>query len=355
MPNISGLDPVVDDVASAPSEIAGRGTRRTRISRARLYLRRFLRNRGAVVGLAVLALLVLFALFGSLLTAHTYLDVDFADLSSSPSPEHPFGTNGAGNDTCAQAVHGLQRSLVIALVVSAATTMIAAFVGAAAAYLGGRVETITLAVIHFLLVMPAFLILALVSQRAHGQWPVLILVLTVFGWMFNARVVWSVTTSLREREYVQAARYMGVGRIRIVLRHLIPNLGSLLIVSFTLGVGGDRPGRDGTLVRRVRGPAARRLAGHDAQRRRQHGVQRTLAVRRSGGPGHPADRVRGTDRRRAARRPRPVLPLGRPGVSLPVLAVRDLRVSFPSEAGRVDAVRGVDFDLLPGRDAGHRR
>jgi peptide/nickel transport system permease protein len=114
--------------------------------------------------------------------------------------------------------------------------MIAAFVGAAAAYLGGLAEKIILAVIHFLLVVPAFLILALVSQRAHGDWPVLILVLTVFGWMFGARVVWSLTTSLREREYVQAARYMGVGRIRIVVRHLIPNIGSLLIVSFTLGV-----------------------------------------------------------------------------------------------------------------------
>ena len=207
-----------------------------RVSRSRLYLRRFLRNRGAVVGLAVLALLVLFALFGSLLTSYTYLDVDFADMSSPPSPEHPFGTNGAGNDTYAQAVHGQQRSLVIALVVSAATTVIAAFVGAAAAYFGGVVEKIILEVIHFLLVVPSFLILALVSQRAHGDWPVLILVLTVFGWMFTARIVWSVTTSLREREYVQAARYMGVGRIRIVARHLIPNLGSLLIVSFTLGV-----------------------------------------------------------------------------------------------------------------------
>jgi peptide/nickel transport system permease protein len=233
--NIPGLEPLVD-TASAPSEIEERGTRRTHVSRRRLYLRRFLRNRGAVVGLAVLALLVLFALFGSLLTTYTYTDVDFANLSSAPSAEHLFGTNGAGNDTYAQAVHGLQRSLVIALVVSALTTMIAAFVGAAAAYLRGLAERIILAVIHFLLVVPAFLILALVSQRAHGDWPVLILVLTVFGWMFSARVVWSLTTSLREREYVHAARYMGVGPIRIVVRHLIPNIGSLLIVSFTLGV-----------------------------------------------------------------------------------------------------------------------
>ncbi|HVH94990.1 MAG TPA: ABC transporter permease [Nocardioidaceae bacterium] len=233
--NIPDLEPLVD-VSSAGSKAGEEGTRRTHVSRRRLYLRRFLRNRGAVVGLAVLALLVVFALFGSLLTPYTYTDVDFANLSSAPSPEHLFGTNGAGNDTYAQAVHGLQRSLVIALVVSALTTMISAFVGAAAAYLGGLAEKIILAIIHFLLVVPSFLILALVSQRAHGDWPVLILVLTVFGWMFSARVVWSLTASLREREYVQAARYMGVGPIRIVVRHLIPNLGSLLIVSFTLGV-----------------------------------------------------------------------------------------------------------------------
>jgi peptide/nickel transport system permease protein len=234
--NIPGLEPLVDDVASAPSQAEELGARRRHVSRRRLYLRRFLRNRGAVVGLAVLALLVLFALFGSLLTTYTYTDVDFANLSSAPSAGHLFGTNGAGNDTYAQAVHGLQRSLVIALVVSALTTMIAAFVGAAAAYLGGLAEKIVLQVIHFLLVVPSFLILALVSQRAHGDWPVLILVLTVFGWMFGARIVWSLTTSLREREYVQAARYMGVGPVRIVVRHLIPNIGSLLIVSFTLGV-----------------------------------------------------------------------------------------------------------------------
>jgi peptide/nickel transport system permease protein len=234
--NIPGLEPLANDISSVPTEVEERGARRRHTSRRRLYLRRFLRNRGAVVGLAILALLILFALVGSLFTRYTYTDVDFANLSSPPSPEHVFGTNGAGNDTYAQAVHGLQRSLIIALAVSALTTMIAAFVGAAAAYLGGLPEKIILEVIHFLLVVPSFLILALVSQRARGDWSALILVLTVFGWMFGARVVWSVTTSLREREYVQAARYMGVGPVRIVLRHLIPNLGSLLIVSFTLGV-----------------------------------------------------------------------------------------------------------------------
>jgi peptide/nickel transport system permease protein len=234
--NIPGLEPLIEDAGWAPSEVEAQEAHRRHISRRRLYLRRFLRNRGAGAGLGIMALLILFAMVGSLFTGYTYTDVDFADLSSPPSPEHMFGTNGAGNDTYAQAVHGLQRSLVIALVVSLLTTMIAALVGAAAAYRGGLPEKIILEVVHFLLVVPSFLILALVSQRAHGDWRVLILVLTVFGWMFGARVVWSLSTSLREREYVQAARYMGVGPVRIVLRHLIPNIGSLLIVSFTLGV-----------------------------------------------------------------------------------------------------------------------
>ena len=136
----------------------------------------------------------------------------------------------------AQSAHGLQRSMIIGLVVSLLTTVISAFVGATAACLGGTVEKAILGIVHFLLVVPAFLILALISQKAGGDWKVLILVLTAFGWMYGARVVWSLSTSLREREYVQAARFMGVGSLRIVLRHLIPNIGSLLIISFTLGV-----------------------------------------------------------------------------------------------------------------------
>jgi peptide/nickel transport system permease protein len=238
--NLPGLQPVVDDLAELPrSERVGR---RGHLSRRRLYLRRFLRNRTATVGLVVLAALVLFALIGGLFTHYTYLDVDFANLTSEPSPDHYFGTNGAGNDTYAQAVHGLQRSLVIALTVSLLSTMIAAFVGAAAAYVGGLAEKVILEIIHFLLVVPSFLILALISQRAHGDWRVLILVLTAFGWVFGARVVWSMTTSLREREYVQAARFMGVRPFQVVIRHLIPNIGSLLIISFTLGVVGTVQG-----------------------------------------------------------------------------------------------------------------
>lgn len=212
------------------------GTPPLRIGRLRLYLRRFVRNRAAVVGVVLFALLVAYATLGTLLTPWHWSDQDFLALTRPPSGTHPLGTNQGGNDMLAQTVHGLQRSLVIALSVSVLTSLIAVVVGAGAAYLGGRVERVTLAVIHFLLVVPSFLVLALVSNRVGGDWRVLIVVLTLFGWMFTARVVWSVSTSLRERDYVLAAEFMGVSRWRIVVRHIIPHLGALLIVNFTLGV-----------------------------------------------------------------------------------------------------------------------
>ncbi|MEU8956269.1 ABC transporter permease [Streptomyces sp. NPDC048518] len=206
------------------------------LGRGRLYLRRFLRNRLAVAGVAIFVLLVLFSLFGGLFTPYTHTDADFTALTQPPSDVHWFGTNQGGNDIYASAVHGLRRSLVIAVSVSVLTIVVAAVIGSSAAYFGGRVERLTLAVIHFLLIVPSFLILALVSNRLAGDWRALILVLTVFGWMSTARVVWSVSTSLRERDYVKAAEFMGVRPLRIVLRHIIPNLGSLLIVNLTLGV-----------------------------------------------------------------------------------------------------------------------
>ncbi|MEU9856075.1 ABC transporter permease [Streptomyces sp. NPDC047974] len=204
--------------------------------KGRLYLTRFLRNRTAVAGVFILLLIALFGLAGGAFTPHTYEDVDFLAINQPPSAEHWFGTNGAGNDLYAQLAHGIQRSLVIGLVVSLCTTAIAAFVGAVAAYVGGRTERIILEVIHFLLVVPSFLILALVSNSVGGDWRTLIVVLVVFGWMYYARVIWTMALSLREREFVTAARYMGLGPLSVVRRHIIPNLASMLTIHFTLGV-----------------------------------------------------------------------------------------------------------------------
>ncbi|MFR9676931.1 ABC transporter permease [Streptomyces sp. TR06-5] len=238
--NMPGLGPDTDEPATeepgAPStDRPGRTGKR--LSPARLYLRRFLRNRGAVAGLAIFVLLALLALTGGLFTEWNHREPDFTALSVPPGTgTHLLGTNQAGNDTYAQLVHGLGRSLIIALTVSLLTTVIAALFGTTAAYLGGKAERAMLGFVHFLLILPSFLIIALVGTHFRGDWKVLIVVLTLFGWMLTSRVIWSLATSLREREYVLAARFMGVGPLGTILRHMVPNVGSLLIVTFTLGV-----------------------------------------------------------------------------------------------------------------------
>ncbi|MDO4911744.1 MAG: ABC transporter permease [Corynebacterium sp.] len=203
-----------------------------------LYRRRFLRNRGAVVGLVIFAILLIFAIFGGFIAKWDYTDPDFMNLSSKPSPEHWFGTDSAGMDLFAQSVHGLGRSLTIAVIVSFLTMMISAFVGTFAAYRRGMVERLTLLLIHFLLSVPSFLILALMVSSKGGDWRMLIFALTILGWVGTARVIWTMSTSVREREYVQAARFMGVSDLGIVFRHIIPNVSTMLVLNFTYGVQG---------------------------------------------------------------------------------------------------------------------
>jgi peptide/nickel transport system permease protein len=210
---------------------------RKRTSMLSLYTRRFMRNRGAVIGLVVLAALIAFAIVGPLISPWGQDDLDFLALRTAPDANHWFGTNGSGNDNFYQVATGLQRSMMIAAVVSIGTTALSAIIGATAAYFGGPYERIMLTVIHFMMVIPNFLILAMISNDAGGNWIVISLVMIfVVGWFMPARIIWTLSLSIREREYIHAARYAGISGFKIVLRHMLPNIGSLLVINFTIGV-----------------------------------------------------------------------------------------------------------------------
>lgn len=234
------MSEMIDPTVTSPAEpVADKGSGGKPMSKWTLYTRRFMRNKPAVAGIIIFALLVLFAIIGPLIARYDHIELDFLNLGTGPSADHWFGTTASGNDTFAQVAIGLQRSLMIAVSVSLGTTILSAIIGTAAAYFGGRTEKLTLLVIHFMMVVPSFLILSLLSNRSGGDWRVIALIMIfVTGWYFPARVVWTTALSLREREYVHASRYMGVGGFRIVLRHLIPNIGSLLVINFTLGIVG---------------------------------------------------------------------------------------------------------------------
>ncbi|MEE8667365.1 MAG: ABC transporter permease [Bifidobacterium mongoliense] len=209
-----------------------------RTGRMTLYVRRFFRRPSAVVGLVMLVILLFFALVGSHLTKWAYDQPDFTALSDPPSADHWLGTTTGGSDMYALIIRGLGRSLSIGFISSIAITIIAAFIGTAIAYFEGAVEKVGMWLLDMLLVVPSFLLIALIISGSTGgnDWIWLIFGLTAFGWVGYARTLRTLTLSLREREYIKAAKYMGVPAFRIILRHLIPNLGSVLVINTVLGV-----------------------------------------------------------------------------------------------------------------------
>jgi peptide/nickel transport system permease protein len=210
-----------------------------RLTRGQLVRRRFMRNKLAVFGLCNLIFMFLLAFLGPYLSKYKWDELDFLYLLQPPSREHWFGTTQIGGDVFALTMRGLQKSLIIGLLVAFFSTGIAAIVGAFAGYLGGKIDKAMMWVVDLLLVLPAFLLIAVMSPLYRGKtWLVFVVLLAAFGWMITSRIVRGMAMSLRERDFIRAARYMGVPTRTIVFRHLIPNVASILIIAATLDVGG---------------------------------------------------------------------------------------------------------------------
>ena len=209
------------------------------VSRRTLVARRFVRNTPAVVSLVVLALLFVSAWALPPLLPYTHTDLDYYALQQPPNTAHWFGTNAIGQDLLAQTLRGMQKSLLIGLAVAFISTMIAAAVGAVAGYFGGWRDRTLMWIVDLLLVVPSFLLIAIVTPRTRESGSILwlILLLSAFSWMISSRIVRGMTMSLREREFVAAARYMGVSDRRIIVRHILPNVASILIIDTALNVG----------------------------------------------------------------------------------------------------------------------
>ncbi|PDP89141.1 peptide ABC transporter permease [Glycomyces fuscus] len=200
--------------------------------------RQLLGTRRVIVGAVMLVLLALFAFAGPLVSGWGVGERDYAALLEAPSAEHWMGTNRTGQDIFTQATAGLQKSLLIGLLVAAISTGVAALVGAFAGYFGGVTDRALMWIADLALVLPNFVVLAILSRHFVGQggWFVLVILLAAFSWMVISKMIRGLTISLREREYIHAARFMGVPSHKIILRHILPNMSSLLIADATITV-----------------------------------------------------------------------------------------------------------------------
>ncbi len=198
-------------------------------SQIQLVLRRFRQHRLAVASLVVLVLLVLLAYVGGALWKYDFGEFT-PDNSEPPSWNHPFGTDAQGKDQFAQVLRGTQISLQIAVLVALFSTLVGTAWGAIAGYFGGIIDTVMMRISDLILTLPLLAVAAMLAHNFGGSWLLISLVIAGLYWAYVSRVARGVVLSLREKEFIEAARALGASDARIIFRHLVPNaLGSIIV------------------------------------------------------------------------------------------------------------------------------
>jgi peptide/nickel transport system permease protein len=198
-------------------------------SQVQLVLRRFLQHRAAMISLVVLVLVVLLAYVGGALWQYEAGEIT-PDNSEPPSWNHPFGTDAIGKDQFAQVLRGTRISLQVAVLVALFATAVGTVWGSIAAYFGGVTDTVMMRIADLVLTLPLIAVAAMLGHNFGGTWWLIAMVIAGLYWAYVARVARGVVLSLREKEFVEAARALGASDWRIIGRHLIPNaLGSVIV------------------------------------------------------------------------------------------------------------------------------
>ena len=205
------------------------------LSQWQLAFRRFRKHRLAMVGTVLVGMMVLLAIIGPILWPFNRLDLEPLQGNKPPSLDNIFGTDNVGRPVFNMVATGARLSMIIGLGTMLIATTIGVLVGATAGFVGGRTDGILMRVVDLLLALP-FLFIILVASVFFGQGDPLLLLL-IFGllsWAGLARLVRALFLSLREQEYVMAAKAVGVSSPRIAFRHMLPNALGPIIVSATL-------------------------------------------------------------------------------------------------------------------------
>jgi peptide/nickel transport system permease protein len=221
------------------------------ISLGQLTWRRFRRHKLALIGVVVLVLLFVYAFGGGLIFPESYANYNDTGLRlSPPSVTHPFGTDTIGRDTLARTLYGGQISLLIGLFAVTIETLVGILVGALAGYYGGVIDNILMRITEAMLNIPEIFLLIVMAKFFGGKIPeislmgriysgsviVIVAIIGLTSWMYLARIVRAEFLSLKENEFILAARATGTPNAEIIFRHILPNSIAPIVVSATLGV-----------------------------------------------------------------------------------------------------------------------
>lgn len=215
-----------------------------RRSQGRIIFDRFVKNRAAFVGATFLILLIVICFLGPFLTGHNQPDLlnltGGAGTFAPASWQYPFGTDDVGRDQFARAMSGGQVSLEVGLLSMLISVVVGIGIGAFAGYYGGLIDNILMRITDVVLAVPLYLLLFVVSSALTDHSPTsVVFLISIFGWTTAARLVRGEFITLREREFVMAARTIGAKDMSLMFRHILPNAAGAIIVNATLLIGNN--------------------------------------------------------------------------------------------------------------------
>src|SRR3990172_6352935 len=203
-----------------------------------LFCHRFKKNRLAVIGGIIVLMLFTIAVLAPFVAPYNPDAINVKHVLEPPSLAHPFGTDDVGRDILSRVIYGSRISLAVGFVAVGIATLIGIIFGALSGYYGGWTDTIVMRFVDIMLAIPTFfLILAVIAMLEPSSWNIMI-VIGVTSWMGVSRLVRAEFLSLKEREFVLAARALGASDFRIIFKHILPNAMSPVLISAVLGIPG---------------------------------------------------------------------------------------------------------------------
>ena len=201
---------------------------------------RFFRNKAAVISLAILTLIVLACIVGPWVLPHDFDTADWDAMSVAPSMvnAHYWGTDDSGRDLLVRCLIGGRISLMVGILATIASVSLGIAWGAVAGFMGGKVDAFMMRIVDMMYAIPYLLIAILLVTVLGREFYLVVITITAFSWMDMARIVRGQTLSLRSREYVEAARSIGVSTTRIITSHIVPNLLGVVVIYTTVTVPG---------------------------------------------------------------------------------------------------------------------
>lgn len=199
--------------------------------------RRFLKNKLSIAGLVVLLVFVVVAIFADQLAPYDYSEQHLSNTYCSPCKEYPLGTDNLGRDMLSRIIYGTRISLVIGFAAVGISLLLGLILGCVAGFYGGATDTIIMRVMDMMLAVPSVLLAIVIASVLGTGVFNLILAIGIASIPSYARIVRASILSVRDQEYIEAARLSGCSDVRMILRHILPNILAPIIVQTTLGLG----------------------------------------------------------------------------------------------------------------------